>query len=530
MEFDPVPYDVQAATLSWLMVLGIVLISGLVVACLISVAGYGLRGFGKAFQGLLDGVIDLLHTSPRRVWGLSILTFKESVRRKTLLVIVVFAVLFLFAGWFLPSSTTDPDFQLKVYVSFVLKAISLLILPTVFLLACWGLPEDIKARSLHTVVTKPVRRHEVILGRVFGITLVGTGVLIAMSLAGYVWLHRALFQTLPPEKLVARVPVYGSIAFTNREGQPAATGINTGDVWMFRSYIDGNTKARAIWEFQGVTPARFGDQLTLETTIQVFRSYKGDLESGVLCQYVFVNPKSGIRAAYDAFPIVEFHENVQKIDRKALRDEQNRPVDLYNDLAPDGKLRIEVFCLTGGQYLGMARPDLFIRARDASLSASFFKSVLGIWEMMLMLIAVGVTASTVLKGPIATLLTFVFLVLGQVAYTFLHQLTDDKIPGGGPLESVYRLVTGMNQQLPLPKSPLISVVEGIDWASVKFLWALRHIVPNFEYYNLATYTANGFDVPWEAALLPGLLITFGYILPCLVLGYFCLKTRELESK
>ena len=86
------------------------------------------------------------------------LTFTEAVRRKALLVFVVFAALFMFAGWFLTGATARPDMQVKVYVSFVLTAIGWLLLPVALLLACWVLPEDIKARSLHTVVTKPARR------------------------------------------------------------------------------------------------------------------------------------------------------------------------------------------------------------------------------------------------------------------------------------------------------------------------------------------------------------------------------------
>jgi hypothetical protein len=44
------------------------------------------------------------------------------------------------------------------------------------------------------------------------------------------------------------------------------------------------------------------------------------------------------------------------------------------------------------------------------------------------------------------------------------------------------------------------------------------------------YVANGFDVPWNAALLPALLTTLGFLLPCLFIGYLSLALRELEEK
>ena len=62
---------------------------------------------------------------------------------------------------------------------------------------------------------------------------------------------------------------------------------------------------------------------------------------------------------------------------------------------------------------------------------------------------------------------------------------------------------------------------------------LHYVIPNFNYYDSTKYVANGFDVPWntiDAALLPGIATTVGYLIPCIVLGYFSLQVRELEAK
>ena len=47
---------------------------------------------------------------------------------------------------------------------------------------------------------------------------------------------------------------------------------------------------------------------------------------------------------------------------------------------------------------------------------------------------------------------------------------------------------------------------------------------------MSDWVARGFDVPWEGVMLPSLAITFGYFLPCVLLGYFSLSMRELEAK
>ena len=57
---------------------------------------------------------------------------------------------------------------------------------------------------------------------------------------------KATYQLGPAEgMLVARVPVYGKLAFRDRTGKPAEKGINVGDEWTYRSFIEGGTLAAA---------------------------------------------------------------------------------------------------------------------------------------------------------------------------------------------------------------------------------------------------------------------------------------------
>lgn len=87
--------------------------------------------------------------------ALTSLTLKEAIRRKALLVFAVFALLLMFAGWFLTNSNERAELQVGIHIAFILQTISWIMMPVVFFLSCWSLPEDIRIRSLHTVVTKP---------------------------------------------------------------------------------------------------------------------------------------------------------------------------------------------------------------------------------------------------------------------------------------------------------------------------------------------------------------------------------------
>lgn len=492
-------------------------------------------GGGKLFlNGLWGGVKDLLFMSPKRIWAIAVLVFRESVRRKTLLVMVVFAICFLFAGWFLSNPAQTDLLRVPIYVSFVLTAISWLILPAVFLLACWGLPDDIKARSLHTIVTKPARRSEVLTGRILGVTLVGTLIVACMSGVGYIWLTRAIPTV---RTMTTRVPILGSITFKDRKGEPAAAGVNVGDINQFRSFIEGNTGACAIWTFKGVSPQVLNNDgnLVMEGKFQAFRTHKGNMRENVSYQLAFVNPETKQRAFDRQRQVQEFRDTIAALPTSML-DEENKPVDIMKDLVHNGELVVEVYCRSTGQFLGMARPDLFIRARDTSFAVSFFKAVATIWLMMVLIIVFAVTVSTAVKGPVASFLTGVIIVLGVFGRKFMLEIVETdaegklKWQGGGMFESVYRIITHMNPMVELPGGFWTNVVKVVDYPFTQFAARSRAVIPDFDTFQMAKFVAKGYDVPWDSGLLPALMHTLSFLVPCIVLGCFILRSRELESK
>lgn len=671
MTFDPQQFDILRGLGEWGIILGVVLGLAAVIGLLVSLLVHRGRAFGAFGSQTGRLVREAVDVSPRRIWALTMLTFRESVRRKALLVGVVFALLFMFAGWFLSNTNSRADMQVKVHVSFVLTTISFLLIPMVLLLACWGLPEDIKARSLHTVVTKPARRHEVYLGRILGFSLIGTLLLVLMGAAGYVWIIRQV----PPEaqkQLLCRVPVYGQLSFLDPTGNPRKRGINVGDVWEFRSFIAGNTKAAGVYTFENVTPERLGNRLHLESRFEVFRTHKGNQREGITCEFHFVNDlrtqtaydlassrgfetldeklrlgifktvtsngktTSGaddalraiagaikerqiklsstnfrrIQEGYSAFAalmdplkekvdapswidemitqaracakaadakqsqdlvepmrkmgdvfeahagelqellvdkvarhepfqVPEFRESYQTVlDAKKIEEidyhvsgqkEIQHHGNLFRDFVHGGKLKVHLVCLEPGQYVGMARPDLFIRLPDYHFWVGYTKALFGIWLLMVLVVTLSVTASTFLKGPVATLLTFVVIILGSSFHNFLEKVVTGKVDSAGALESAYRLVNHQNPRTEIaPRGK--DIMQGVDSSLKAGLWVVHKIVPDFDNFRVVPYVANGFDVPFNAALLPALLTTLGFLLPCLFIGYLSLALRELEEK
>ncbi|MFO0919756.1 MAG: hypothetical protein U0872_15770 [Planctomycetaceae bacterium] len=552
MQFDDKPIELMGALALWASLLVLFLVMTFIGSLLISTFLYGIKGPGYVFRGIFGGVVELFSLSPRRLWAITMLTFKEAIRRKALLVFVVFAVLFMFAGWFLTGSETLKGAETKVYISFALRTMTWLLMPVMLLLSCWGIPEDIRLRSLHTVVTKPVRRMEVVLGRMFGFSLIGTLILGVMGLVGYVWIVRQVPADYQ-DQLVCRKPLDGKLEFLDRLGMSGTTGINVGDMSTFRSYIEGATKSRAIWTFEQVTPAILHSNkcFRLESRFQAFRTLKGDMNRSVYFQYTFKNPDDpSIAVPLSLIQVNEnrVNDNYVSINPIQLVGEDGKPLssatgqsaasqrNFFKDVvSKDGKVLVEVACVDPGMYLGVARVDLFFRRPDGAFWIGYVKSLLGVESMLLLIVILGVTASTFVKGPVATFFTFCVILVGMFGQQFMDEII--KAPeaggfaGGGVFESIYRMIMHLNPSTELPAGPAFYLMQLVDWLLKLMLWSVRYYIPNGEYFNrMPEYLANGFDVDWMRSLLPCLLVTVGFFIPCLFIGYYSLRLRELESK
>jgi hypothetical protein len=143
----------------------------------------------KVYRGLLSTVGDLAGMSWRRIFALARLAVQESLRRNVLVVLPLFALLVLFAGWFLDPASTNPG---KLYIGFIVAATNLLVCLVTLVLSVFSLPADIKAKAIQTVTTKPVRTGEIVLGRMLGFAAVGTVLLAIMGGVGWAFVVRSV--------------------------------------------------------------------------------------------------------------------------------------------------------------------------------------------------------------------------------------------------------------------------------------------------------------------------------------------------
>ncbi|MHC4180939.1 MAG: hypothetical protein ACYSWU_25865, partial [Planctomycetota bacterium] len=175
----------------WLVVVGALLIGGVLIGWLFAALRRGpVDAVGKTARALAAGAVDLVRISPRRVWTLGWLSVKESIRRRYLLIgLILLALILLFAGWFEPWEVREPA---RRQIERLFWRTTLIVGVLTWLLSTLSLPAEIKNQTLHTVVTKPVRPSEIVLGRMLGVTAIGTFLLLIMGVCFYVSTDRML--------------------------------------------------------------------------------------------------------------------------------------------------------------------------------------------------------------------------------------------------------------------------------------------------------------------------------------------------
>lgn len=554
----------------------------------------------RVYRGVLAGLADLSRPSPRRVWALARLAIQESLRRNVLVALLLFAVILTFAGWFLDPASVDPG---RLYIGFILGATNFLVCMVALVLAAFSLPADVKSRAIQTVVTKPVRTSEIVLGRMLGFALVGTCLLALMATAGWAFVVRSVshshdleaadvfaassggsegrtslarghrhrvavdasgagvaetahghrhavsvtgttgdgqrrYAVGPPLGILeARRPLRGSLRFLDREGRPAAKGISVGAEWAYRQYIEGGTAAAAIWTFDGLTAEEFPDGLPLEMIIRVFRTYIGRIEEGIHGTIQLRNPTTSLRS--ESLPIVAREHTIDSLFiprtiNTVLASGELQEVDLFSALVSDGRVEVWLQCLEPAQYFGVAQADFYLRAGEGSFAMNYAKSCLGIWFSMLVCTALGVMFSTFLSGPVALLATMAMLLVGQfrefIARLFTSQVTGDAsiVPGGGPIESLYRIVTQTSITLELDPTPAVQAMKTADTLLLAPLRLAAGLFPSLSTLGTSDFVAGGFDVPGDL-LAAHAAETLGYVAAFVVVGVFCLKAREVAS-
>jgi ABC-type transport system involved in multi-copper enzyme maturation permease subunit len=141
----------------------------------------------------------------KTVWWIAISVFRESVRDKVFYNLVLFAILLVGGSFLIGQLTAGQD--VKIIKDLGLAATSLFGVFIAVFIGIQLVSKEVDRRSIYSLLTKPMRRHQFIIGKYLGLVLTLLANVAVMTLALYAVLAMMLWQEPGLAKLALEAPV-----------------------------------------------------------------------------------------------------------------------------------------------------------------------------------------------------------------------------------------------------------------------------------------------------------------------------------
>jgi hypothetical protein len=458
-----------------------------------------------------------------RILAIAKLTFWEGVRMR---IVLVFLIVLVFVIMRMPFALRVEDTlasRLQSFLSYGLGALGLLLsLATVFF-SCATLTTELKECSLHLVVTKPVTRLQILLGKWLGVNLLN---ILIVALCGAAIYGLAAFLKSRPEQFtrdrlnvrdvvwtarVAATPVAPLAEIDAAAAQYVQAGIRSGQIPPERE-LAARVERRSdllrrwrvvdrgeyrVYKFAGLAPPERQDTVVQLRYKVIARPMPVDDMADVW--WVFHDSQTGAQL-HDPIPTRERSGQVHQFLVQAAPVIRNGEA-LLQVINPYDPERERTLLFEG-------HDSLQLLYRVGGFEANFVKALLIILLRLALLSAVGVFFSVFVSFPVACLCaaTFYVVCIGQPFW----------------LESI-----GANVETPLGSQDPYGVAG--PWVRALLVPVMKVAFPDFTRYDGAQALVDG------EYISPGLLgwcglhtLIYGGLL-LLLPGWLIFRRREVAE-
>jgi len=324
--------------------------------------------------------------------------------------------------------------RIQSFISYGLGLVTFLLSVLTIIVSCYTLSIDIKRKQIYTVVTKPIRRFELVIGKVIGVVLLDLLLLVVFSSVIYALTvqmphfakaYQAELGRLDNEFFTARAALKVSIdeqAVENRVRQAYDELQRSGQISESRNRDEVLTELRnaekfsrhsaepggvVLWEFESVRPFDVNESIFIRFKFNASQEppdrniygvwYVGDYRQ---IKYGQSRMQTPIYTVPRKDVIGMLHEF--KVSADAVAGDGYLAVVFYND--PMNETTV-IFPIEDG---------FEVLYKAGSFTDNFLRAVLIIFSRLVFLAALGVSLSTWLGFPVAVLCCFAVFFTGVI--------------------------------------------------------------------------------------------------------------------
>ena len=146
--------------------------------------------------------------SIRGIWPIAVYTWREGIRKKTLIGFLILSLLVIFGSMFMtaslssanyaPQGEIEVDVESKLIKDICVSAIAIFGVLIAIFTSASAVPQEVENRVIYTVLSKPVKRYQYLLGKFIGVQFIVIANLALMSALFFValWIKEDILPTL----------------------------------------------------------------------------------------------------------------------------------------------------------------------------------------------------------------------------------------------------------------------------------------------------------------------------------------------
>lgn len=360
----------------------------------------------------------------RSVWAVAINTIRQALRMK---VAVVFIVLLVVLLPVLGISTTGDGTlkgRLQTFVSYGLSLMSFLLCMLTIIVSIYSVTSDIEQRQIYTVITKPIRRFQILLGKLLGVILLDLVLLVLFSVVVYaITIYTPRFFDVPENELVQANNEF----FTARASLTLPEVDVTKEVEKRYEQLENSGQLDQI--FERMTREQVLAQLTQQQQLAKRAAAVGRVLSWEFDNVKPLDPNMFIRFKYDVTvtpPDSQIYGRWFAGDSQYIKsgeppktpvfDETLRhsignfhEIEFPSSVVPEnGRLSIAFLNLPLNNTVVIFPPEgLEVLYKADSFTLNFVRAAVLVLFRLTFLACLGILASSFLSFPVAILLCFV---------------------------------------------------------------------------------------------------------------------------
>ena len=355
------------------------------------------------------------------IWAVAINTIKQALRIKVAAVFTILLFVLLPVLGFTATGDETLKGRLQTFVSYALSLMSFLLCLLTIIVSIYSVTSDIEQRQIYTVITKPIRRFQYIMGKLLGVIVIDVILLVLFSAIIYtitIYMPKYIkasenelieanneFFTARASLTVPEVDVTEEVAkkYTNldRRGELPADVPRKEIITQLTQQAQLAKRAAGVgqpllWEFENVEPL----------ADSIFIRFKYD---------VSVNPPdSQVWGRWFAGDYQYFKYGTQS--KTPIYDEMHKhsvrdfhEIEIPAEVVPEhGHLAVAFMNVPLNNVAIIFPPDgLEVLYKADSFRNNFIRAVLLILFRLIFLACLGVLAATFLSFPVAILFCFV---------------------------------------------------------------------------------------------------------------------------